>query len=428
MVIQEKVKDSDYVSRHKSDVAAFTRVRKLSFIVMFVLILRSSVKSLQLILNEFTLETGQDFTVTAGAFTKARKKLKHTAYIELNDDILDIYYREDDIKRFKGYRLLAFDGSRITLPKSKEIKNEFGSIPIGNETAHDLGDYSRASYQACYDVLNHMAVKSLLGHGTSYEVDQALAMIPELNADDLLIYDRGYASYYFMSALIKHHKDFIIRFSKSSFKEVNKMFESDAPRSKIVTLKMPLSQKKKVKENGFPQALKIKLVRVELSTGEIEVLATSLLDETTFSHEDFSYLYSLRWGVETFYAKIKGRLALENFTGKTVESIYQDFWSTIFISNLETIMTEDIEEEMNANKPEENKMRKVNKAVSFNAIKNMAFEIFFNESNKAVVLSKLTKLFAMNPVVVRENREVIRKKTSPTRSLNFQKRMRKHVF
>jgi len=129
-----------------------------------------------------------------------------------------------------------------------------------------------------------------------------------------------------------------------------------------------------------------------------------------------------------FFSKIKGRLALENFTGKTVESIYQDFWSTIFISNLETIMTEDIEDDMNDSKSQENKKLKINKAVSFNAIKNMAFKIFSTEPDKGTVLDELTKLFTMNPVIVRENRRVPRKKISDTQSLNYQKRMRKHVF
>src|SRR6185369_12662418 len=161
---------------------------------------------------------------------------------------------------------------------------------------------------------------------------------------------------------------------------------------------------------------------------EVEVLATSLLDESKFSNEDFNYLYSLRWGAETFFSKIKGRLALENFTGKTVESIYQDFWSTVFISNIETIMVEDVEEDINTNKPDDKKDQKINKAVSFNAIKNMAFEIFFNESDQDRVISKLTTLFRMNPIIVRKDRQVPRKKISNTRSFNFQKRKRKHVF
>lgn len=165
-----------------------------------------------------------------------------------------------------------------------------------------------------------------------------------------------------------------------------------------------------------------------MSTGEIEVLATSLLDENEITIDEFKYLYGLRWSVETFFSKIKGRLSLENFTGKTVEAVKQDFWSTIFISNLETIMTEKTEEKMNSEKSTENKQVKINKAVSFNAIKKMAFEIFFNKKNKDLVLEKLDNLFRMNPVVIREDRGRLRKKISDTKSLNFHKRMRKHVF
>ncbi|MCD8499995.1 MAG: IS4 family transposase, partial [Gammaproteobacteria bacterium] len=175
-LICKKLNSVEYINKHKSNPTAFIRVRKLAFITVFVLILRNSVKSLQLMLNEFILETKQCYTITSGAFTKARKKLKHTAYVELNADIVDLYYRDGDIKRFRGYRLLAFDGSKITLPQGEAIKNEFGSKPIANQ-ADALGEYSRASYQACYDVLNNIAVSSILGHGSSYEVDQAVEMI-----------------------------------------------------------------------------------------------------------------------------------------------------------------------------------------------------------------------------------------------------------
>jgi len=58
----------------------------------------------------------------------------------------------------------------------------------------------------------------------------------------------------------------------------------------------------------------------------------------------------------------------------------------------------------------------------------MAFEIFFNEPDKNKIINKLTQLFIMNPVTVRKDRQMLRKKISDTQSLNFQKRKRKHVF
>lgn len=396
--------------------------------VVFILILRNNVKSLQLILNEFVIDAGKDFSITAGAFTKARKKLKHTAYIELNDDIIRLYYKDNDIKRFRGFRILGLDGSKITLPKNNAVREEFGSKPIGNHTGKNLGEYSRATFLSCYDVLNNIAVQSTLGHGSAYEVDLAEKMINCLHVNDLSLFDRGYAAYPLMANFISEERHFIIRCPKISFSAVQRMFNDDAPASMVVQIQVPKKHKKSLKKLELPETITIRLVRIILPSDEIEVLATSLLDENEFSVDDFSYLYSLLWGVETFFSKIKGRLALENFTGQTVEAIYQDFWSTIFISNLETIMTEDIEADVNANKPEKNKRRKINKAVSFNAIKNMAFEIFHTEPNKDKVINELTKLFVMNPVTTRPGRKVPREKISDTRSLNFQKRTRKHVF
>lgn len=351
-------------------------------------------------LNEFTLDTNTDFTITAGAFTKARKKLKHTAYIELNDDIINIYYKDNDIKRLRGYRILACDGSKIVLPKTEEVKDEFGSKSIRNYMDKDFGEYSSATFQASYDVLNNICISAALGTGTSYEVNLADKMLDSLDGSDLLVYDRGYASYPFMATLLNKGLPFIIRCPQSSMASISAMFADDAPKTKTVLIDAPLKQKKKIRELGLPGTIKIKLVRVILSTGEVEVLATSLLDENDFKYSEFKYLYSLRWGVETFFSKLKSRLGLENFTGKTVEAIKQDFWSTIFISNFETIMVEDIEESINSKKP--NKEIKVNKAVSFNAIKKMAFEIFYNEEDKSLVCEKLSKLFTMNPIIVRK--------------------------
>lgn len=139
--ICQRLEDSEFINSHKISAAAFTRIRKLTFIVMFILILRNSVKSLQLILNEFVIDANKDYSITAGAFTKARKKLKHTAFTELNDDIITIYYKDQDIRRFRGFRLLAFDGSKITLPENNEIREKFGSKPIGNHTGKDGINY-----------------------------------------------------------------------------------------------------------------------------------------------------------------------------------------------------------------------------------------------------------------------------------------------
>jgi len=97
------------------------------------------------------------------------------------------------------------------------------------------------------------------------------------------------------------------------------------------------------------------------------------MTQTYFPTKDFKELYWNRWGVETFYGVLKTRLNLENFTGLSPESVKQDFYSSIYLTGLEAILTEDVEKILNQ-KPVENP-QKVNKVISFNTIKNKAFEI-----------------------------------------------------
>ena len=68
---------------------------------------------------------------------------------------------------------------------------------------------------------------------------------------------------------------------------------------------------------------------VRLSPYELEVLITSLIDEKLYPISTFKEIYNLRWGVESYYGIIKERLNLENFSGRTVLSIKQDFHATL---------------------------------------------------------------------------------------------------
>ncbi len=426
-IIKEKIVNEYFISSHRARPDDFTRNRTLTFQAVFVQIFRKTVKSLQLSLNETFMSGYLPNPVTASAYTQARNKFKHTAFIELNNDIVTLFYSESNtIKKWNNYRCIGVDGSKIILPKSADIVAEFGSVAIKNQTVDS--SYSCAMFECYYDVLNHMAVHSMFAHGLSYEVKLATQMLDVATENDLLIFDRAYASYEFLATLIEQGKNYLIRCSNGSFKEVQLLAQDTKNWSKIVTLKVPGSQKKNIMEKGLPLEIKVRLVSVILSTGEVEILATSIMDES-IERQEFRWLYGMRWGVETFFSIVKGRLCLENFTGKTPEAVKQDFWSTIFISNLETLMTQGTEDEMNAKLKQGQYKKKVNTAVSFNTIKNMAFELFMDNEDKESTVKKMTLLFKMNSGLDRIGRKAPeRKKTSDLQSCNFQKRVKKHVF
>ncbi len=80
-------------------------------------------------------------------------------------------------------------------------------------------------------------------------------------------------------------------------------------------------------------------MRVTLDTGENEMLVTSLIDEKIWPTAEFKEIYWLRWGSEGFYDILKTRLELENFTGQTAESVYQDFHATVLLPGMESLLT-----------------------------------------------------------------------------------------
>jgi hypothetical protein len=164
----------------------------------------------------------------------------------------------------------------------------------------------------------------------------------------------------------------------------------------------------------------VRFVRVLLETGEYEVLVTSLLDETQFLRYDFLDIYHMRWFIKGFYAILKTRLNLENFSGKTAQSIYQDFYSTVYLTGLESILTTEVDEQL-SKKSTKNKQQ-VNRVVSFNAIKNQAVELLCSDEASDVVIKRLEKLFLTNPVSIREQRKVPRQKRSARHQVNHLKR------
>lgn len=380
---------------------------------------------MQLVLNELVKKLKLPL-VTSSAFSQARQHLKHTAFIELNQEaIVRVTYRDGEYARYKGFRLLGVDGSMVYLPRSPEIIAAFGGTRP-NQHSQAIEPYGQAS--VLYDVLNHIALDSILAPAKSYEVDLAIGHLAQTQPDDLLLFDRNYPSYIFLATLVQRQRHFVGRCSQASFKPVQQMFTGAGPDSQIVTLKAPTNQLKKVRALGLPRAITVRLVRLVLASGEVEVLVTSLLDEGLYPTADFGALYFLRWRSETFYDVLKNRLLLENFTGKTVEAVKQDFYATLYLTGLETLLTQEAQATLDTRTTTNLYPQRVNQAVAFNAIKNQVMELLQTETDEAVLLAQLTELFLSKPTLVRAGRSVPRPKFSAYKRLQFHKRFKKICF
>ena len=85
-------------------------------------------------------------------------------------------------------------------------------------------------------------------------------------------------------------------------------------------------------------SIRLRLVRVELESGESEVLISSLSDLEKYPHHLFAELYHDRWPIEEDYKVMKCRIEVENFSGKSPLSVYQDFHAAVFSKNITAML------------------------------------------------------------------------------------------
>lgn len=259
-VIRHLLSDDKFKERHRTSPQFFTRLSSLSFVIVILLILPKSVKSSQIVLNEFFKKLDNDTLVTNSAFTQARYKLQPEAFIELNQKgVVDVMYANENYQTFWGFRILAFDGSKVRLPNSPSVCQEFGTINISNDKGV-IGQYGCGLASVMYDVLNKVVIDSVIAPAKDYEVDLAIDHLPYTFIGDLLLGDRNYCSYRYLAILTDQHRGYAIRCPRNSFSVVREMFENDIVDSRIATLKPQPDVKKEMKAAGFIRKSKYALL------------------------------------------------------------------------------------------------------------------------------------------------------------------------
>ena len=280
-------------------------------------------------------EGGSIPEVSKAAFCKARKKLKPSAFTELSQVCCQTFYNSQEVQLWNGYRLIGVDGSTVELPNSKEIQEKFGVFKYRK----DGKAICMGRTLMMYDTLNHLTLNSSLESMEESETSMLWKALPDadLNKDDLLIFDRYYASHLLFFYLQNRGVQFCFRMKKNWWKVVETFYNS-GKESTVVNLELPPKDKAEAERLSITKKkLKVRLVRIELESGETEILLTSLVNEEVFSPSHLKELYGFRWPVEESYKTFKHKVCIENFSGKSHKAVLQDFYVKIFIMNLTAV-------------------------------------------------------------------------------------------
>jgi hypothetical protein len=434
--LRQPLIDPGFWSRHRRRPGDFTRQCVLSFPVLMLLVLQKSLKSLQAHVHEFLWQLGEGTTfpkLSGGALTHARAKLRASAFVELNESavLATVYGTEHAslVQRWRGHRLLGVDSSLLRLPSSRAVGETFGWVQCANHHG-PLERYPQGRVSVLYDLLNQVGLEGRLIGSIVAETELAHQHLAAVQPSDVVLNDRGYTGYKWLVAVRAVSAHFVSRCSRGSFTAVQQLFARDqaAGVSVEVRLVAPKELRAECRLRDWPLELTVRLVTVRLKSGELEVLATSLLDEAAYPTEVFGRLYWQRWGQETYYGRLKGRLDLEHCSGRTVEAVEQDFQATVLLSNVESVVLGPAQAQLAVRTAGRQQPAQVNRAVSLHALKYRLIELLTCRLPAETVLDELTQWFQANPVSVRPTRTVPRREPSPSRSYHFQRRVRKLVF
>lgn len=400
----------DFCNRHKQNSNDFVRTRVLPFHELIFFLLNMNNKSYQDELDRYfqvinNVEVAER-VLFKGSLSKARAKLKFEAFIELNDHLVQYFYDHFRPDTWFGFNLLAIDGTTLRLPLEAEISEHFG---VWN-SAKGKKPCPKARASQMFDVLNKITVDAIISPKDQGERELAAFHFLKLLPQDLLLLDRGYPAHWLFQLIKSMSANFCARISYKNWR-VAKRFYLSEEKEQIVKIKPSPQSYQKCFEMGLDKKpIEVRMIRVELDSGETEILITSLTDSEKYPHALFPELYRLRWPVEEDYKALKYRLQIENFSGKSVHSVYQDFHAKLLSKNLAAVVASTTKEEILKKSETLKFLHQINFAQALSKMKN-TIVLLFNRSVEKVgsLIEKLRTIFIQTTEAVRPNRKFPRR-------------------
>ena len=300
-------------------------------------------------------------TASSSAFIQQRQKINEFAFPSL----FDLFVRNTDKDRlYKGYRLLAADGSDIQIPADPKHTDSY--FPGANGQA----PYSILHLDAVYDLLQHTYIDAAVCGRRDWNEKGVLCNMVDRSSivKALIIADRGYESYNLMAHIQEKGWKYLIRIKDIHSSgiaagldlpdrdEFDVWFHFHFTKRQTAEAKQLLNDKQKYKLLPTTTAfdylpassrkhdplslyyLPFRVVRFKISNSSYETVITNL-DETDFPPDELKRLYSMRWGIETSFRELKYTVGLLHFHAKKVENITQEIFARLIMYNFAELIT-----------------------------------------------------------------------------------------
>ena len=321
----------------------FTRKRKLPFPdVIMIILSMAGCPIREELLDYFDYDID---TATASAFVQARAKILPEAFEELLH-LFNKAYPCDET--YKGYRLIAVDGSDLNIPYD----------PLDKDTLHKNQNkaYNLYHINAAYDILNNRYTDIIIqGKANQYE-PEAMWTMAERFPDNRTVFiaDRGYPSWNNMEHIVRSGKYFLIRCKDihGSTSLLRKFNFPDSEFDQDISVTLTTLQTKEIKacpekyrflstssifdffEDDNPYyEVSYRVVRFKLNGSEEYESIITNLPRDEFSPDEIKDLYHLRWSEEVSFRHLKYSADLSAVHARKRSSILQEIWARAILYN-----------------------------------------------------------------------------------------------
>jgi hypothetical protein len=221
---------------------------------------------------------------------------------------------------YGGFRLLALDGTKLTLPAYTALRDHFG-CPSQGEGRELAGP--QASLTVLWDVGANQPVNWRLGPYKVSERVHADELIGGVGPGDLVLGDRGFPSRRLLTHLWSQQAQVLVRMRTTGtgvMREVTAFLSSGA--TDLVTTMHAWDEH--AEEADPTVSMPIRLIRTVLPDGSSTVYLTTLTDVGRHPSAVLLALYAQRWRIETAFREMKIWHGLERFHSRRVDGIAQE--------------------------------------------------------------------------------------------------------
>lgn len=345
----------------------FSRKKKWSFEEVMKFIITMEGKSLKDELLEY-FDFNND-TPSNSSFNQRRSQILPDAFEFLFREFTDFYGTEDFT--YKGYRLLACDGSDLCIAHNpNDDTTYFQSIP-------GTKGFNQLHLNALYDLCARTYVNAIIQPARLENENKAMCDLIDSykgTRNTIFIADRGFENYNIFAHAEQAGTFYLIRAKDILSNGIVSSMKKQLPKNQDifdekVSITLTRKQTKDVKTNpdryriimkatAFDYLdlhcnkfyeMRMRIVRFPISEDSYECIITNL-PQDTFPVETIKQLYHMRWGIETSFRELKYAIGLTRFHSKKTEYIKQEIWARLILYNFCEIITTRVIVQQKANR------------------------------------------------------------------------------